>query len=113
MKSIREEIQEWLELVTRGVKGLPFDLEVEWWDIEDVYNGNHCDAETPSFITSSGEELSFETVYCDAIAIDHMCSEIMNSDFLMVIKLMERYRGVKIISHNDNFIKNAEKFSED
>jgi hypothetical protein len=33
MRSIREEIQTWLELVARTVNNIPFDKEVDWFDI--------------------------------------------------------------------------------
>lgn len=97
MKSIREEIQNWLELVARAVKVIPFDKEVDWFDIESVYNGSHCDVETPTYIAYNGEELSFETVFSDAISIDHMCSEILNGDFEQAMRIIERYRGVKLV----------------
>jgi len=106
MITIRDEIQNWLELVTRGVKGIPFNQEVDWGDIESVYNGSHCDTLTPTFTTSNGDEITFEEVYCDAISIDHMCSEILNSDFLVTIKLIERYRGVKLVSEKFGRLEN-------
>jgi hypothetical protein len=95
MKNIRQEIQEWLELVARTVKNIPFDKEVIWEDIEDVYNGSHSDRETPMF-DAYHEKLSYETVYCDAVSIDHMCAEILYGDFSQAMGILERYRGVVI-----------------
>jgi predicted RNA methylase len=95
MKNIRQEMQEWLELVARTVKNIPFDKEVIWEDIEDVYNGLHSDAETPIF-DAYHEKLSYETVYCDAVGIDHMCQEILKGDFAQAMKILKRYRGVVI-----------------
>ena len=100
MKSVRQEIQDWLELVARGVKNIPFDKEVDCFDIEDVYNGSHSDAETPTYKAYNDETLSYETVYCDAIAIDHMCQEVLNGDFEQAMRIIERYRGVKL-TNND------------
>ena len=37
MQDIRSEIQNWLELVSRVVKNIPFEQEVDWFDVEDVY----------------------------------------------------------------------------
>ncbi len=103
MQDIRSEIQNWLELVSRVVKNIPFEEEVDWGDIEDVYNGSHSDAVTPKYIAYNGEVLSFETVYGDAIAMDHMCSEVLNGDFEQAIRIIERYRGVKLIGDGDGF----------
>ena len=111
MNSIRKEIQTWLELVARAVKNIPFDCEVEWLDIEDVYNGSHSDADTPTYIAYNNEVLSYETVYCDAIAIDHMCQEILNGDFEQAMKIIERYRGVKLTEDNYGFKKELKKNS--
>ena len=111
MNSIRKEIQTWLELVAKGVKNIPFDKEVDWFDIEDVYNGSHSDADTPTYIAYNNEVLSYETVYCDAIAIDHMCQEILNGDFEHAMKLIERYRGVKLTEDNYGFKKELKKNS--
>ena len=105
MKSIRKEIQNWLEIVARAVKNIPPDKEVDCFDIEDVYTGSHSDAETPTYIAHNGEILSYETVYCDAIAIDHMCQEVLNGDFEQAIRIIERYRGVKLTEDNNGFKK--------
>jgi len=105
MKSVRQEIQDWLELVARTVKNIPFDNEVTWFDVEDVYNGSHSDAETPKYVAYNAETLSYETVYCDAIAIDHMCQEVLNGDFEQAIRIIERYRGVKLTEDETGFKK--------
>ena len=105
MESIRKEIQNWLELVARTVKNIPFDKEVDWFDVEDVYTGSHSDAETPTYIAYNGETLSYETVYCDAIAIDHMCQEVLNGDFEQAMRIIERYRGVKLTDDEYGFKK--------
>ena len=93
MKNIREEIQTWLELVARVVGNIPFDKEIDWGDIESVYNGEHSAAQTPIF-KAFNEELSFETVYCDAISIDHMHSEILDEDFGLAMGILKRYKGI-------------------
>ena len=90
MDNIRDEIQTWLELVTRSVKNIPFDKEVDWWDIEDVYIGDY---HTPNF-KALNEELTFEDVYGDAISIDHMSTEILEGDFDRAMKILKRYRGI-------------------
>ena len=105
MVSIREEMQTWLELVARVVKNIPFDKDVDWFDIEDVYNGSHSEADTPIYNTYNGDELSFEEVYCDAITIDHMAQEIMHGDFEKTIKLIEKYKGIKLTDDNWGFNK--------
>ena len=91
MQDIRQEIQDWLELVTRGAKNIPFDKEVIWEDIEDVYNGG--DYETPLY-KAMHDQLTFERVFCDAISIDHMCSEICEEDFEIAMKILARYKGI-------------------
>ena len=105
MVSIREEIQTWLELVTRAVKNIPFDKDVDWFDVEDVYNGSHSEAETPYYKSYNGDELSFEEVYCDAIAIDHMSQEVMHGDFERAIKIIEKYKGIKLTNDEYGFNK--------
>ena len=111
MQDIRSEIQNWLELVSRVVKNIPFEQEVDWFDVEDVYTGSHSDAETPTYIAYNGEALSYETVYCDAIAIDHMCQEVLNVDFEQAMRIIERYRGVKLTEDKDGFKKQLRKNS--
>lgn len=111
MQDIRSEIQNWLELVSRVVKNIPFEEEVDWFDIVDVYNGSHCDAETPTYIAYNGEALSYETLYCDAITMDHMCSEVLNGDFEQAIRIIERYRGVKLIGDGYGFKKELRRDS--
>tara|TARA_B100000927_G_scaffold107064_1_gene86570 strand:+ start:592 stop:939 length:348 start_codon:yes stop_codon:yes gene_type:complete len=111
MESVRKEIQNWLELVARTVKNIPFDKEVDWFDVEDVYTGSHSDAETPTYIAYNGEKLSYETVYCDAIAIDHMCQEVLNGDFEQAMRIIERYRGVKLTEDEYGFKKELRKNS--
>jgi hypothetical protein len=90
MIDIRQEIQEWLELVTRSVKNIPFDNKVEWYDIEDIYIGDYY---TPEY-KSHSELLSFEAVYIDAISIDQMCLEILDGDFEKAMKIIARYKGI-------------------
>ena len=97
--NIRNEIQEWLELVTRTVKGIPFDQKVEWGDIEEVYNSSWHE-ERPTY-KAHNEELEFESVYTDAISIDHLSSEVLSDDFATVLELIKRYRGI-VISENIN-----------
>jgi len=98
MESVRKKIQNWLEVVARVVNNIPFDKEVDWLHIEGVYNGEYSDAETPTYRAHNGEQLTYETVYCDAVALDHMCSEVLNGDFEKAIIIIERYTGVKLIS---------------
>tara|TARA_R110000823_G_scaffold297559_3_gene417744 strand:+ start:439 stop:738 length:300 start_codon:yes stop_codon:yes gene_type:complete len=90
MDNIRDQIQTWLELVTRAVKNIPFDKEVVWEDIEDVYNGDYYKPKTKAF----NEELTFEDVYGDAVSIDHMSSEILEGDFERAMAILKRYRGI-------------------
>ena len=97
-QDIRSEIQNWLELVSRVVKNIPFEEEVDWEDIEDVYNGSHSDAVTPKYIAYNGEVLSFETVYCDAITMDHMCSEVLNGDFEEAMRIPTKERKIKCLT---------------
>lgn len=111
MISIRKEIQNWLELVARVVKNIPFDKEVDWGDIEAVYNGSHSDAETPTYRAHNGEKLSYETLYCDAVAMDHMCSEVLHGDFEQAMRIIERYRGVKLIGDEYGFKKELRRDS--
>ena len=85
MESIRKEIQNWLELVARTIKNIPFDKEVDWFDVEDVYTGSHSDAETPTY--------------------DHMCQEVLNGDFEQAMRIIERYRGVKLTEDEYGFKK--------
>tara|TARA_R110000772_G_scaffold219651_1_gene330190 strand:- start:96 stop:398 length:303 start_codon:yes stop_codon:yes gene_type:complete len=95
MNNIREEIQTWLELVTRAVKNIPFDKEIHWFDIEEVYIGDYY---TPMF-SAYNEQLSYESVYSDAVSIDHMSSEILKGDFTQAMILLKRYKGI-IITNN-------------
>lgn len=92
MNNIREGIQNWLELVTRGVKNISFDKEIDWFDIEDVYNGDY---HTPMF-NAYNEQLSYEEVFSDAVSIDHMCAEILAGDFTQAMRLLKRYKGIVI-----------------
>jgi hypothetical protein len=111
MRSIREEIQTWLELVARTVNNIPFDKEVDWFDIEAVYNGEYSDAETPTYRAHNGEQLTYETVYCDAVALDHMCSEVLNGDFENAIIIIERYTGVTLFGDEYGFKKELRRDS--
>ena len=98
MESVRKKIQNWLELVCRVVKNIPFDKKVDWLDIEAVYNGEYSSVETPTYRAHNGEELSYETLYCDAVALDHMCSEVLNGDFEQAMRIINRYTGVILIA---------------
>ena len=97
MKDIRQEIQDWLEVTTRVIKNIPFGEVIHWEDIEDVYNGSHCNSDKPTFKAHS-ETLTFEDVFCDAITIDHMCSEILGEDFEKALRIFERYKGVVLVN---------------
>ena len=101
MESIRKEIQNWLELNTRKVKNIPFDKEVDWTDIEDVANGDHA----MSIKWEKFGNRTFHWVHSDAVAIDHMCLDILNGDFEMAMQLIERYRGVKLTEDKCGFKK--------
>ena len=105
MESIRQEIQNWLELNTRIVKNIPFDKEVDWEDIEDVAHGEHC----MSIKWERFGNRTFHCVYGDAVAIDHMCAEILNGDFEMAMQLIERYRGVKLTEDKCGFKKELKR----
>tara|TARA_R100001443_G_scaffold108383_1_gene118782 strand:- start:561 stop:731 length:171 start_codon:yes stop_codon:yes gene_type:complete len=48
-------------------------------------------------------------VYGDAVAIDHMCAEILNGDFEMAMQLIERYRGVKLTEDKCGFKKELKR----
>jgi hypothetical protein len=92
MNNIREKMQTWLELATRSVKKIPFEKEVQWTDIEDVY---HTNCNKPMFIAHH-EQLTFENVFCDAISIDHMCAEILEGDFTLALSIINRYSGITL-----------------
>jgi len=98
MDNIRKEIQNWLELVTRVEKNIPFDKEVLWEDIEDVANGENC-------MEIKWEKYNNRTmhwVHSDAVGIDHMCSEILEGDFTKAMIFIQRYRGVVL---SDELVK--------
>lgn len=91
MDNIRKEIQEWLELNARLIKGIPFNKEVMWEDIEDVANGEYCMS-----VKWEKYDRTFHWVHSDAVAIDHMCSEILMEDFGKAMEILKRYRGIVI-----------------
>ena len=92
MDNIRKEIQEWLELNTRVIKEIPFEKEVAWEYIEEIANN------TPFATRVKWEKYdrTFHWVHSDAVAIDHMCSEILPEDFGKAMEILKRYRGIVI-----------------
>jgi len=93
MDNIRQEIQDWLELNARVVMNIPFDIEVQWEDIEQVAHSKD------SGIRWEKYDRTYHWVFSDAVAIDHMSTEILEGDFTKAIEILKRYRGIILSEH--------------
>jgi len=88
--TLRNELQTWLELVTRVASNIPFNKEVSWDDIETVVRE---DLDVPDYITQSGEAISFIDVMGDAVVIDQIMDEPLCE---LALHIIQKYKGVKL-----------------
>ena len=105
MKDIRQELQEYLENEVRILNDWSVNKVVEWEDIEDL-----CNSSERAFQPHPIYDRNNHWIFSDCVAIDHMCSEILDGDFHKALEIIERYRGIKLVE-NKNFYKNLEKIS--
>ena len=100
MKSIRQELQEYLENEVRILNDWSVNKTVEWEDIEDL-----CNNSDRLFQAHPIYDRNNHWIFSDCVAIDHMCQEVLNGDFLSAMTIIERYRGVKLTEDEDGFKK--------
>ena len=88
--TLRNELQTWLELVTRVASNIPFNKEVTWDDIETV---SREDLDVPDYIAQSGEAISFVDVMGDSVVIDQSMHEPL---YELALHFIQKYKGIKL-----------------
>jgi CBS domain containing-hemolysin-like protein len=97
MKDIRQELQEYLENEVRILNDWSVNKEVAWEDIEELCNRSERKYQPhPEYDTNN------HWIFSDCVEIDQMCQEILGGDFSKALKIIERYRGVKLVN-SENF----------
>ena len=99
MKTLRNDLQTWLELTTRAASNIPFSKDVRWDDIEQV--ALHADRLpiVPNYITQSGEYISFADVMGDAVVIDQIAAGGLreNEPYCeLALHMIQKYRGITL-----------------
>jgi hypothetical protein len=96
--TLRNELQTWLELITRAASNIPFSKDVRWDDIEHV--ALHADKLiVPDYITQSGESVSFVDVMGDAVVIDQITSAQASDNepyCELALHMIQKYKGIKL-----------------
>ena len=88
--TLRNELQTWLELVARVASNIPFNKDITWDDIEEVFRE---DLNVPDYITQSGESVPFIEVMGDAVVIDQSMNEPLCE---LALHFMQKYKGIKL-----------------
>ena len=97
-KTLRNDIQTWLELTTRAASNIPFNKAVSWDDIENV---DLDDLLVPDYVTQSGAYVSFVDVMGDAVVLDQIASvnggEYEDDPYCeLALHIIHKYRGIKL-----------------
>ena len=87
--SIRNEIQEWLEEVTREISDIPHDKKVHWGDIEDIR-----DIANKRKFHWDKYDIPFDEAMTDGFDIDLRDAETLEGDFDALIYLVKKYRNI-------------------
>ena len=93
---LRKELQTWLELSARVANNIPFNKEVTWDDIEEVFRE---ELNVHDYITQSGESVSFIEVMGDAVVIDQIASggSHENEPYCeLALHMIQKYKGIKL-----------------
>lgn len=96
--TLRNELQTWLELVTRVASNIPFNKEVTWDNIEEVFREG---LDVPDYITQSGESISFVDVMGNAVVIDQIASidggQYEDEPYCEeALDIIQKYKGIKL-----------------
>ena len=86
----------WLELSARVANNIPFNKQVTWDDIEEVFRDG---LNVHDYVTQSGEAVSFIEVMGDAVVIDQIASRGSQENephCELALHMIQKYRGIKL-----------------